>query len=1178
MRYSELITQKKEYKYSANLCFDLKNENKLGDYIPNIMTTEILREYLCGIVDKTNVHSRILYGSYGTGKSHLLTVLCALLGQMHTDGEAFANFLHAIEKYDKSFAEYLKDYVDNQKPYFVVPVYSDHKDFDKCISFSLKKEFKNRNIEICFKSYFQEALELLKTWEKGKESAARLTEILANLGVELKDLKNGLDCYRDESENIFNDVFKRMTYGATFVSDTGSLLDNLDMANQAVSNDYQGIVFVFDEFGRFLEDRGEALQVKSIQDLAEYCDHSDYNTHVILVSHKQLSLYTEKMRKDLSDEWKKVEGRYRATSMNTKYDQCLPLISHIIPKTDKWEVFRKKYNRELQDLFGRAYDFKGFLHPQQEEEPFVGGFPLHPIALYVLDRLSKKVAQNERTFFTYLASDEDNTLFKQLEQMDTEKFHFVGLDMLYDYFETSIRSYRSDTVYENYKKLQYAINKLGTEENIQLEKKVLKTIAVINIIGDTTILAADRMTLKYVIDEQDVLIEQAIDSLVRMKIVKFMRQYGYYDFFDGSIYDFDSMIDEKIQRISTEMVIKELNESFINFVVYPYEYNSKYHINRIFIPFFVQRQKISKKIVLKIMPAYYDGILAMVIDDDFSEAFYLDKGNLPERSILLVNHSPENFLAEVKRFIAIKYFYSIRDELKKEDPTAVRELELYLEEQKGIVNENIRQWKSFELSNIVTFIAGERKDIMNEKDLSKEASSFMFRSFCKTMIVNNDVVNKNNVSGTIRSSRKKVVAAIIGESGEKNDFAVMSPEHTMIRSVLQKNGFGDADDSITQNYFPEEARELHGECSGRYVKAEILRYLKKCTKALRPLSELMGVLKQEPFGLRGGYIPLLLADGLKNYQNVGIYFHGDEKEYSSEELLKACEKPEDYSFYLCNWTEEQAEYISELEEIFADYLTKNPKNRLKELLGAMNVHYAAIPKIARVTNRYISDAAGKYREIMSVTHKDFYKFFFMVLPEIESSLQTLPQIIKRICLEFENVLQSQSDVVETVLRNMLQIMPNDTLSSGLKRMYEVNWAGKRTHVFDYQTNAFLNYVQAIHPEEEDRKVVESLARIIAGFDIDYWNDSTIENFQETLRTILNQLNEDERSEKLRENEIQIIVKSAGDEAVVSTFYKREMSQNGQIMLNKMKKTISSFGQSISQEEKMVILAQLLSDI
>ena len=52
----------------------------------------------------------------------------------------------------------------------------------------------------------------------------------------------------------------------------------------------------------------------------------------------------------------------------------------------------------------------------------------------------------------------------------------------------------------------------------------------------------------------------------------------------------------------------------------------------------------------------------------------------------------------------------------------------------------------------------------------------------------------------------------------------------------------------------------------------------------------------------------------------------------------------------------------------------------------------------------------------------------------------------------------------------------------------------------------------------------------------------------------------------------------GEELRTTQFDKQDLSSNGQIMFNKMKATISNFGESISQEEKMQIIARLLEEI
>lgn len=1177
MNYSELIYRKKEYKYSANLCFDLKNEDRLAGFIPNKTTVEILSEYLYGITENTNVHSRILYGSYGTGKSHLLTVLCALLGHVNADSEGYKVFVSAIEKYDAELAEYLINFKNGRRPYLVVPIYSDHHDFDKCISYSLKKELDRNGIGVVFKNYYQEALELIKNWESGEESCAKLNEVLMSLDVDKKDLCKKLENLSDGIENTFETVFKEMTYGASFVSSSGSLIDNLETANKAIQDKFDGIVFVFDEFGRYIEDEGENVRVKAIQDIAEYCDHSNFNDYVILVSHKQLSLYTDRMRKELSDEWKKVEGRFKATSINVKYDQCLSLISHIIPKTNEWGKYEIVFKDELNELFSKAYDFKGFMLPPDGEKPFEGGFPLHPITLFSLDRLSKRVAQNERTFFTFLASDEENALFGILDKLDTKEFHFVGLDSLFDYFEPNIRSFRSDEVYEVYKKYQFAINKLGGQKHSSTEIRILKTMAVISIIADTSVLVSDRGMLKYVIDASDNDIDDAINNLETLRIIKYMRQFGFYDFLDSSIFDFESMISDKMKSVSTEMVVTQLNDEFINFVVYPNEYNTQYHMTRLYVPVFALKQDICKRSFVKTLPDYYDGSVGMIIDDSFEEDDYLVDDNCPERMILLVNSNPTEVVNEVKRFIAIKYFYAKRKELSKEDPTAERELTLYLEEQCEIVKELIKKWRTLKNESIYSFANAEKRNIGSEKELSQLASEIMFQSFPDTIIVNNDLINKNNISGTINGSRNKVILNLIeAEEDIRNGFAVMSPEHTIIRSVLIRNGFVDGLEEYIPNVIPYG--EHQGEISGKCVKKEIDKYLKKCEKAQRSISEIYEILKQKPYGLRDGYIAILLAFELRNYENVGLYFHGTEKDFDVDEFTKALKDPEDYTLYLCNWSAEQSAYIREIEDIYRNFINGSAKNRLKELHKAMNVHYSTIPKIARSTDKYISTKTKKYRDIMSISHKDYYKFFFEDLREIEADVEALKYSLSQIKKELEDVTKLQRIEVQKCTKNVLGISNDQKIVKSLLEMFEISWKKKATKSFDYQTNAFLEYVQTVAEEKSDEKCTEEIAKIITGFELEYWSDSTVDEYEENFRQILKNLDDYTPTEELGDNELQIIVKSGKNEEVVSRFDNCEMSVNGQVMFNKMKSTLTGLGKGISQEEKMVIMAKLLAEI
>lgn len=1175
MSYTNLVTKKKQYKYSANICFDMKNEEKLADFIPNVTTTEILREYLLGIINQNaDVHSRILYGSYGTGKSHLLTVISDLLGHINTNGKGLSDFLKAISKFDKELAIVIKRFVEEKKPYLVVPIYANFNEFDKCITFSLKKELERNNINICFKSYFDDALKLINKWKDGEESAKRLEEICNINEVELVDLCRGLESYDTSSEKTFGLIFKAMTYGAEFVSEAGNLIDNITLANNIIKDNYKGIVFVFDEFGRYIEDSGENIRVKDVQDLAEFCDHSDFDDYLILVSHKQLSLYTDKMKKALSDEWKKIEGRFKSTSINIKYDQCLSLIPHIIPKTKFWNEFKKKYQSELNEIYNQAYDFKGFLLPPGGEgiNPFEGGFPLHPITLYALDRLSKKVAQNERTFFTYLASDEDNSLFMQLARLSENEFHFVGLDSIYDYFEENICSYRNGEAKDIYKKYQVAINKLGNTPENALEVRILKVIAVIYIIGDSGTLAADINTIINVIDDNKKYVEAAIYNLERHKIIKFMRQYGYYDFLDSSIYDFDTMIEERIASVTDEMAVSILNEEFANFVLYPHDYNLTYHMNRIFLPVFAQKGDVSKKGFMRFLPQYYDGVVAFILDKQFVINEYENIDNIPERSILVVNQNATYILYEIKRYVATKYFYSLREELMQDDPTVEKELTLYLEEQRSVVADVILQWRNINDKGITVVSRGREYVVNNGSDLSEIASEIMLNSYPDTIIVNNDLINKNVISGAIRQARGKALTYIMNDDDIIKSCSLLSPEHTILRSVLSKNGIYEDNSAGVINKLPT------GEDAGEPVRREIRKYLNKCIQGQVALIDLYDKLKKPPYGLRDGYISILLAYELRQYENISIYFHGSEHDYCEEELLKALDNPEDYSLYICIWTKEQLEYISGLEEIFSKYIDRSAKNRLKELFAAMNKHFVAVSKAARTTNKYVSDSAKQYREIMSISYKDYNRFFFEILPQMSGDLHELIMQIKNVISELGNVTNLQMETLEKAIRRIIDIEANVSITRELKRVYETDWKEKRFKSFDYQTSSMLDYLGNMNLNMSDSEIVQGLGKIVTGFEIEYWNDSKVEDFYEAFSKMVVQLNNYVVQETVSSDEIKITINTGDEEEKVTQFNKTELSGTSQTMFNKIKATIDNFGESISYEEKMQVLAKLFSEI
>ncbi len=890
------------------------------------------------------------------------------------------------------------------------------------------------------------------------------------------------------------------------------------------------------------------------------------------------------MKKSISDEWKKVEGRFKATSINIKYDQCLSLIGNIIPKNPThWNSFKKNYRRLLNDLYSQAWDFKGFMLPPETDgsSAFEDGFPLHPITLFALDRLSKKVAQNERTFFTYLAGDEENTLFSQLRHFDIKEFHFIGLDAIYDYFELNIKTFKTDESYVTYKKLQYALNKLGTDKK-GYQTKILKTIAVITIISDTDVLIADRDTLLCVVDGDAREVSKAIDSLEKKKIIKYMRQYGYYDYFDSSIFDLEEMVEEKIPSINDEMVVRILNERFADFALYPYRYNETYFINRVFIPAFAFKDDLTKKSFHNALPKYYDGVVIFVIDDHADEREYCQLSGLPQRALLVVNGQSKEIVEEVKRYIALQYYYSKRDELAADDPTVVNELTLYLSEQETILNDLIRRWRNLQESGTFVVYGGKTVNIPSELELSNVLSDIMFEAFDKTPMINNDLLNKNNLTGAMKIARKKAIECVMGQEDIYLGCPVLSPEYNILRAVLSKNGIVN-NDHIRDEYkiSEEELNRFPGDkrmISGNPVMNAIRRKLRKAENERIALSDLYEMLKTEPYGLRDGVIPVLLAYALRDYQNVSLYFHGNEHSYTEEELVKALSETENYTLFICNWNDEETVYIDKLEQLFDSFLPKGDGlNRLEELFRAMNTHYATISKSARTTEVYVSKLAKEYRNILNMSYKDYNAFFFEVLPQLNSDLQELVIQIANIKDELETVGEKQYVRVVRAIKQAFELEESDDLMSAIWGLYHESWEGKSQKAFDYTTNSILDIASRSYGMKEEDFVLE-LARVTTGFELTYWTDNKINDFEEILKEAFKKLSEYNPEEGLRQGEMKITIEAAGGAPLITQFSNDKLSATGKTMLKKMKNTINDFGESISYEEKISIITEIMKEI
>ena len=235
------------------------------------------------------------------------------------------------------------------------------------------------------------------------------------------------------------------------------------------------------------------IDTKMLQDFAEKCSRSGgEQLHLLLISHKDISNYIDKLPKQKVDGWRGVSERFKHIYLNNNFARTYEIISNVIVKEkDQWEIFRRN-NKKYFDALSKSYKEHSMFSDDSDafEEALYGCFPLHPVSTYILPRLSELVAQNERTLFSFLSANEDNTLKRYLERNAVISFNVVTPDLVFDYFEQQIRKevYAED-IHEIYILTRRVLEKL---EKGSLESKIVKTISLIYILSQFEKLAPTR--------------------------------------------------------------------------------------------------------------------------------------------------------------------------------------------------------------------------------------------------------------------------------------------------------------------------------------------------------------------------------------------------------------------------------------------------------------------------------------------------------------------------------------------------------------------------------------------------------------------------------------------------------------------------------------------------------------
>ncbi len=562
------------FQRAIHVRYDRGDAEIISQYIPTHSSTAAIKHILANTRPQATQRAHVLHAAYGSGKSHLAVALAALLENDEALAPAINYLVKQLTSVDDRTIALAVNYRDNDKRLFPVILSGDEGDFGTSILRALVRSIDDADFtDLQLATRFDSAVQTLRRWHSNyPEMAERFSREIARLTGQDSDwFINQLKDHDTDSYRVFEGVYAELTAGATFdlSIELAPEVVYRDVASQLRDHGYSGIVVIWDEFGRYLEGHASqtfGIEAALLQDFAETCNHStdDQQIHLILLTHKELQGYAAALPQSYQQEWSRIEGRFQKHNITTDLAVAYRLIAAAI----QWSC--EDINSDSVEQHVRCaleLQLFGMLAEDEIRDLIKRTFPLYPLATFALAQVSSRVAQNERTMFTFLTADEPYSLSNLIEQKleNGESPLVISLADLWDYFSEAIRNDIGGAGTRKYwNGVVNALDKVATDDIFA--QKLVKSLGILSICSDTSIRPKlDVLQWSVAVNnEANGDVETVLNNLQRRKALIYREVDGYWSFIAGSDIDFENELRIVLERVNpTPDQLRRLLEAYV---------------------------------------------------------------------------------------------------------------------------------------------------------------------------------------------------------------------------------------------------------------------------------------------------------------------------------------------------------------------------------------------------------------------------------------------------------------------------------------------------------------------------------------------------------------------------------------------------------------------------------------
>lgn len=796
-----------------------------------------------------------------------------------------------------------------------------------------------------------------------------------------------------------------------YTSGKGSILDQLNGYCQQLQNEGKFLVIVIDEFGKILEHAAKnnpERELYFLQKFAEFVNLPTRNILLLTTLHQNFGAYSRGLTETQINEWIKVKGRFREVTFVEPVEQLLYLAAQ--RQNEGKTIYA---NAEKLIALGHSTRFVSGMFSEEVSQAL---YPLDPFAAYVLTSALQRYGQNERSLFSFLASEGEDSL----SQFEAGKHLTYHLAKVYDYIVYTFYSFLRDT---NADSMSWSAMMVGLDrvESVDWDSegqkedalKIVKAIGLMGLFGtagftldhgDLAIYACEAMDIK---DG-----EAVVKKLVQYKIVRYAKYKNRLLLFDGTDIDIENEVRQAELVVDRPVDIVGDISLILSRTIVPVKAN--YYMKG--TPRYFQYEVVSEPVAM-IPKGDVDGIVELVFSTQTDilhkvEAFSKECN---EALVFAVFNNTEEIVDHL--YNIKKYEHILGNVVKdQDDKVAKREMEQMKAYEEQMLNKAINDSLFAYKSRVSWFYKGVQRKVGSFKEFNVLLSTVCNEIYCKAPRVNSELFNRHALSTSISTAKKKYLSALI-EHGDEEELGfpvdTYPPEKTIYLTLLKETGLHDGK-TWRDRPTDEEFCLLWDACEA---------FLDSTENKARNLNELTQLLSIAPFKMKQGFLDFWIPTYLYiRRQDFALYYISRDNSFVPD-ITKGFfdlyqKNPNDFSVKKYSGDGVKMKFFKKYRQLVnldTNVVVKN--SSFIETIKPFLFFYSRLNEYAKHTRKFDHQTTVKFREVIA-TAKDPEKAFLEDLPESlgfhKNNLQQASFVE-----EFGSVLQQSINELRSCYGNLI---------------------------------------------------------------------------------------------------------------------------------------------------------------